>query len=218
MNLPEELAKIDRQQKAHSSEELLLQLDQHKEELRTSGILHQSLQVGDRAPDFSLPNSEGVTIQLSDLLTKGAVVVSFFRGNWCPFCSLELMALEGIVPTILELQGTLLSISPQTSRNSRLTAKEKRLTHPLLIDAGNQVAQQFGIVYQVGTVLQKIHEGFNVSIPNINGDDSYKLPVPATFIIDRSGTIVYRFVDPDFTKRLDPIEIISVLRKLYYSS
>jgi peroxiredoxin len=218
MNLPEELAKIDREQKSHSSEEVLLQLDQHKEELSTSGILQQSLQVGDRAPDFTLPNSEGMAVQLSDLLTKGAVVVSFFRGKWCPFCSLELMALEEIVPTILELQGTLLSISPQTPRNSRLTAKEKGLTHPLLIDAGNQVAQQFGIVYQVGTVLQKVYEGFNVSIPDVNGDDSQKLPVPATFIIDRSGIIVYRFVDPDFTKRLDPIEIISVLRKLYYSS
>lgn len=215
MDLPEELKKVRDYTRSHLfSADQLVELDQGIEDLRSSGIEQISLQVGDRAPDFTLNDPQGEPIHLQQLLQSGAAVLSFFRGAWCPYCSLELQALEEILPTILDLQANLVSISPQTSRRSRLMIEEKKLTHPVLIDTGNQVARKFGIVYQVGDSLRDIYAGFDISLPTINGDETYELPVPAIFIIDRSGIIAYRFVDPDYTKRVDPVEIITILAKL----
>lgn len=215
MDLPEELKKVrDYTRSQVFSADQLVQLDQDVENLASSGISQSSLQVGDRAPDFNLNDPQGESVQLQQLLQSGTVVLSFFRGAWCPYCSLELQALEEILPTILDLQANLVSISPQTSRRSRLMVEGKKLTHPILIDTGNHVARKFGIVYQVGDSLRDIYAGFDISLPIINGDETYELPVPATFIIDRSGIIAYRFVDPEYTKRVDPVEIITVLAKL----
>lgn len=215
MDLPEELKKVrDYTRSQVFSADQLVQLDQDVENLASSGISQSSLQVGDRAPDFNLNDPQGESVQLQQLLQSGTVVLSFFRGAWCPYCSLELQALEEILPTILDLQANLVSISPQTSRRSRLMVEGKKLTHPILIDTGNHVARKFGIVYQVGDSLRDIYAGFDISLPIINGDETYELPVPATFIIDRFGIIAYRFVDPEYTKRVDPVEIITVLAKL----
>jgi len=187
--------------------------DYDVEEIASSGIVKNSLQVGDRTPDFTLIDTQGETIQLQNLLRSGAVVVSFFRGDWCSYCSLELRALEEILPAILNLDASLISISPQTSRRRRMTPEEN-LTHPILIDIGNQVARQFGIVYQMGESVRELYAEFNISVAMFNGDETYELPVPATFIIDKTGIIAYRYVDPDYRRRIDPIEIISVLAKL----
>jgi peroxiredoxin len=214
MDLSEELKKVrDYTRSQVFSADQIVQLDQDIENLAFSGISQNSLQVGDRVPDFSLNDSAGESVQLQVLLQSGAVVLSFFRGAWCPYCSLELQALEEILPTILDLQANLVSISPQTSRRSRLMVEDKKLTHPILIDTGNQVARKFGIVYPSGDSLRNIYAEFDISLPTINGDETYELPVPAIFIVDRSGIIAYRFVDPDYSKRVDPVEIITVLAK-----
>lgn len=215
MDLSEELKKISLKQSQNSPPEQLAQINQEIENLRLSGMIQNSLQVGDRSPDFALVNAAtGELVQLEQVRQSGAVVLSFFRGAWCPYCSLELVSMEKILPVILSLKATLLSISPEISRRSRSAVREESFSHPVLVDSGNQVARQFGIVHQVGEVLREIHNGFGVSLPLLNGDETYELPVPATFIIDRWGVIVYRFVDPDYTKRIDPVEIITVLRKL----
>ncbi len=215
MDLSEELKKVRDHTRSHLfSADQLVQLDQGIEDLRLSGIDQSSLQVGDRVPDFTLNDSTGEPLQLQNLLQSGAVVLSFFRGAWCPYCSLELQALEVILPTILDLQANLVSISPQTSRRSRLMVVDKKLTHPVLMDTGNQLARKFGIVHQVGDSLRDIYGGLDISLPTINGDETYELPVPAIFAIDQSGIIVYRFVDPDYSKRVDPVEIITILAKL----
>jgi peroxiredoxin len=215
MDLSEELKKISLKQSQNLPPEQLAQINQEIENLRLSGMIQNSLQVGDRSPDFALVNvATGELVQLEQVWESGAVVLSFFRGAWCPYCSLELVSMEKILPVILSLNATLLSISPEISRRSRSAVRERSISHPVLVDSGNQVARQFGIVHQVGEVLREIHNGFGVSLPLFNGDETHELPVPATFIIDRRGVIVYRFVDPDYTRRLDPVEIITVLRKL----
>lgn len=215
MDLPEELKKVSGYLRSQVlSADQLVKSDQGIEDLRLSGIGQSSPQVGDRVPDFTLNDSAEEPVQLKVLLQSGAVVLSFFRGAWCPYCSLELQALEEILPTILELQANLVSISPQTSRRSRLMVKDKKLTHPVLIDTGNQVARRFGIVHKIGDSLRDIYAGLDISLPTSNGDETYELPVPAIFVIDQSGIVVYRFVDPDYTKRVDPVEIITVLAKL----
>ncbi|NJL90182.1 MAG: AhpC/TSA family protein [Coleofasciculaceae cyanobacterium SM2_1_6] len=215
MNLPEELRKIALEQSQNFPPEQLAQINQEIENLRLSGLIQKSLQVNDQSPDFTLVNAATEElVQLEQVRQTGAVVLSFFRGAWCPYCSLELIAMEEILPTILNLKATLLSISPEISRRSRAAAREKNFSHPILVDNGNQVARQFGIVHQVEKVLREIYHNFGVSLPLFNGDETYELPVPATFIIDRQGVIAYRFVDPDYTKRVDPVEIITVLRQL----
>lgn len=215
MKLIEELAQIRHKQRTEVfSPEQIVQLDQDVEKLHDLRLVETSLQVGDFAPNFALTNADGELFQLTQLLENGAVVLSFYRGMWCPFCSLELRALEEILPAIQSLGASLVSISPQTRRSTRLTVQQENLTHPVLHDKGNQVARQFGIVYQVTESMQEILQGFGVSLRKFNGDQVNELPVPATFIIDQNGKIVYRFVDPDFTKRLDPVEIITILSRI----
>lgn len=214
MNLPEELKKVYAKRTEIFSLDQLTIIDEEITKLISSGISQNSLQVGDRAPDFTLTKTTGELVESAKLRQSGAVVVSFFRGGWCPYCALELRALEEILPAILELDANLLSISPQTSRRSRSTVEEKNPSHPVLVDLGNQVAKQFGIVYSVAASLQEVYQSFGVSLPSFNGDETYELPVPATFIIDRSGIISYRFVNPDYSKRADPVEIITILTKL----
>jgi len=208
MNLTEELKKVSGCNSYQSS-----LLDQSMEEIASSGMVQNSLQVGDRTPNFTLISTQGETVELQNLMRSGAVVISFFRGAWCSYCSLELRALEEILPAILNLKASLVSISPQTSRQRRMIAEEN-LTHPILIDTGNQVAREFGIVYQMGESLRELYAEFNLPVARFNGDETYELPVPATFIIDSAGMIAYRYVDPDYRKRIDPVEIITVLTKL----
>jgi|GEM_PF-126105 len=196
------------------STEQVIWIDQEVAELSHSGLVERSLQVGDRAPNFTLPDANGNSVELQQLLQSGPVVVSFYRGMWCPYCSLELRTLEGILPAIQSLGAFLVSISPQTRHSTRLTAEQQNLTHIVPRDVGNQVARQFGIVYQVTESMRQVFEEFGLSLEKFSGNGVEELPVPATFIIDPNGMVAHRFIDPDFTKRLDPVEIITVLYKL----
>lgn len=215
MKLTEELTEMRRRQRTEVfSPEQVVQLDKDVAKLHNLRLIETSLQVGDFAPNFALTNADGELFQLTQLLENGAVVLSFYRGMWCPFCSLELRALEEILPAIQSLGASLVSISPQTRRSTRLTVQQENLTHPVLHDKGNQVARQFGIVHQVSESMQEILQGFGISLTKFNGDHVNELPVPATFIIDQNGKIAYRFIDPDFTKRLDPVEIITILSRI----
>ena len=142
------------------------------------------------------------------------MVISFYRGTWCPFCSLELLALQQNLYEISRLRSTLVAISPQKSERSRAAAERYPITFELLHDAGNRVARDFGLVFKVPASYRQVLTSSQVELAAENGDELYELPVPATYVVDPSGVIVYAFADPDFTRRADPIEIIHVLRGL----
>ena len=184
------------------------------DDLSRSGIVDRSMKVGDKAPAFSLPNGSGAFVHLDDLLGKGPVVVSFYRGGWCSFCSLELQALQESLSEFDSFRTTLVAISPQTQENSLSTSRKNRLTYEVLSDVGNRVARSFGIVYRLQDEMMSIYEEFGLDLAEYNGDDSFELPIPATFVIDQTGTIRLAFIDPDYTRRLDPTEILVTLRKL----
>ncbi|MHC0066412.1 peroxiredoxin-like family protein [Nostoc sp. UIC 10890] len=185
-----------------------------KNELISSSMIDQTLKVGDIIPNFILPNSFGQSVEIEKLLTSGAVVISFFRGSWCPFCNLELAGLQQALPAIQTLGASLIAISPQTVRHTISTIEKHELTYEVLSDHSNMIARQFGIVFQIPESLRHIlHEKGHV-LPRYNGDESFELPIPATFVVSQDGKIVYAFVDPDYTKRLDPIEIVSILRNI----
>ncbi|MBZ0072428.1 MAG: peroxiredoxin-like family protein [Thiohalobacteraceae bacterium] len=184
------------------------------QELTQSGIAEECLRVGMRPLDFTLPNQHGQAVNLHATLAEGPVVISFFRGLWCPYCSLELGALQRALPEIRAAGATLLAISPQTPAQSTTTAAQLALQFDVLSDAHNRVAASFGLVFSLPEMLRPIYRNFGIDIPACNGDDSYELPMAATYVLDRDGLIRLAFADTDYTKRLDPAQIIACLQTL----
>jgi peroxiredoxin len=184
-------------------------------ELSQSGIVGRSLQVGQAAPDFALPNAHGQTVTLTDLLASGPVVVTFYRGAWCPFCNLALKAYQDILPEIKALGASFVAVSPQTPDNSLTMAEKNALSYEVLSDAGNAVARQFGIVYKFSNAMYDVQtNAFGVDLPSFNGDDSRELPLPGTFVIDRGGTITLAQVFIDVSERVEPSAILDALHGL----
>lgn len=214
MTLAQQLNDFQDQFRAGRSAETLAVMDRATQDLQQSGLVDRSLKVGDRVPSFSLPNATGKTVDLASLLGQGPVVLSFYRGAWCPYCNLELRALQGVLPQIQAQGATLVTISPQTPDQSLSTAEKNELTFEVLSDQGNQIARQFGLVFQVPEDLRSIYEGFGINLPAHNGDQSFELPVAATYVIDTQGIIVYGDVNVDYTHRMEPAEIVAVLERL----
>ncbi len=179
-----------------------------------SGIADNSLKVGDKVPDFNLPNAAGEEVRLKELLDKGPVILNFYRGGWCPYCNLELNAYQKHIPDINELGASLVAISPQTPDNSLSTAEKNELKFQVLSDVGNKVANQFGLVFKVPSELQEIYNNFGITLPKFNGDESWEIPMPGTYVIDKDGTVSYAFADPDYTKRAEPDEVIAKLEEI----
>lgn len=187
-------------------------------QLGQSGIVSAALCEGDQAPDFSLPNIRGTSIRLSQAWSGGAVVLSFYRGGWCPYCNLELRALQHVLPEIKRLGATLIAVSPQTSDHSLDTAQNNILEYDVLSDVGNHVARRFGLVHILPEELKPIYRKWGIDLPNWNGDYTYTLPLPATYVIDSKGVIRFAYVDNDYTRRLEPEVILSVLHEMRKAS
>jgi peroxiredoxin len=183
-------------------------------ELAASGITQHAIKAGNRAPDFRLPDARGGHVQLRDLLAKGPVVLSFYRGGWCPYCNLELHALQQALPEIEQLGAQLVAISPQTPDESLSTAEKNELAFAVLSDAGSATAKAYGIAFDLAEELRPIYTRFNHALPDKNGDESWVLPIPATYVVDTTGVIVLAFVDVDYRNRLEPAEIVAALESL----
>ena len=184
--------------------------------VRTSGVLDQALKVGQRAPAFALPDAFGKEVALKTLLAKGPVIISFYRGEWCPFCNIELRTFQRELPKIEDLGATLIAISPEKPDHGIVAAEKNNLTFPVLSDFGNKVAKQFGIVFQVGEELKEFSKNvFKNDLALRNGEDSYQLPVPATFVIDTTGIIRFAHVDVDYmTGRAEPEAVVAALEAI----
>ncbi len=180
-------------------------------ELFSSGIESRILPVGAKAPSFSLPDGAGRPVRSADLLALGALVLNFFRGRWCAYCSTELEAWRDLYPALRARHALLAAISPQTVRQNDFTADRHGLPFPLLADAGNQVAEQFGLVYQVPPYLQQYYRSILVNLPFVNGEPSWRLPLPATYVLAQDGTVLYACGYADFRVRPEPEEVLSAL-------
>jgi peroxiredoxin len=176
-----------------------------------SGAGSNALKVGDPAPDFTLPDPTRRTISLASLRQAGPVVVTFYRGQWCPYCDLQLRAYQEVLPRIRALAATLIAISPQTPDESLSTAEKRKLEFHVLSDAGNQVARRWGLVWKIGTSLDSLHKAFGIDLARSNGDTSNELPVPATFVVEPSGRIAFAHYDPNWRVRLEPAALVSAL-------
>jgi len=194
--------------------EVLKAVDEGVEVIRKSGAVKKALKVGDKVPDFELPNASGKPVKLSALLENGPVVVTWYRGAWCPFCNIALRGFQKSLPEIKAEGASLLAISPQTPDNSLSTAEKAGLGFEVLSDKGNKAARSFGIAYKLPKVTTELMKGRRVDLRKFNGDDSKELPLCATYVIDRAGVIRYAFVDADFHKRAEPSEVVTALKKL----
>jgi peroxiredoxin len=214
MKLKEKLANLAAEMQFKLPEEVKAVMNQAGINLVNSGILEQSLREGDRLPDFILPNVFGKLINIQELLKSGPVVISFYRGGWCPYCNLELRALQQVIPQIQTYGGNLVAISPETPDHSLSTVEKNELSFEVLSDVGNQVARQFGLVYTLPEELRPIYHEFGINLLDFNGDETFELPIPATYIIQSDGMIIYSFVNPDYTQRQEPEEIVMMLKNL----
>jgi peroxiredoxin len=177
-------------------------------DLKGKHLAEGALAVGATAPAFELTDHNGKLVSSADLLSRGRLVVCFFRGRWCPFCVGQLEAMNLILPQIEQAGASLLAISPQTVQQSFFMADQHKLRFPLLSDAGNEVARQFRLVYPVPEEQQAIYRRAFINLPFANGNESWELPIPATFILDRDGTVVYASANEDYTERPEPAEIL----------
>lgn len=194
---------------------ILSAVDQAYAELGAPGKFPHALKSGAAIPRFRLPDAAGQTVDMQDLLAQGPVVISFYRGAWCPFCNIELRALQKILPEIKQLGATLVAISPEKPDFSQPLIERDKLEFTVLSDVGNQVARQFGIVFALEGELKRIsHEVFGVDLPQFNGDQTWEIPIPATYVVAPDGTIKNAFVDPEFRNRIEPAKILEVLASL----
>jgi peroxiredoxin len=181
-------------------------------ELIAAGAADRALKAGDRAPDFVLTDPDGRPVAASDLLAHGPLVVSFYRGVWCPYCNMDLQALQAALPAITARGAALVAISPQTAPNSRRSQRDNKLDFPILSDPRNDVAAAFGVRFALPDYLVDLYKNvFQNDLELVNGDPSWTLPMPARFVIGQDGTILYAEVSPDYTRRPDPEELLPVL-------
>jgi peroxiredoxin len=178
-------------------------------ELKEERLAANILPVGAKAPTFELQDHDGKMVSSSALLAETRLVLCFIRGRWCPFCVGQMEAMNLAVPQIA--RAKLIAISPQTVKQSFFMHDQHKLRFPLLSDAGNQVARQFGLTYRVPEFQAAVYRRAFVNLPFTNGDESWELPIPATYVIDRDGTVLYSFADEDYTNRPEPGEIVSTL-------
>ncbi|HEY2464052.1 MAG TPA: peroxiredoxin-like family protein [Steroidobacteraceae bacterium] len=181
-------------------------------ELIASGAAGRAKQVGERAPSFSLNDAEGNAVSSAELLKAGPLVVSFYRGVWCPYCNMELQALEAARRQFETLGASLLAISPQTQVNSRKSLRQNKLGFPILSDPHGEVAAAFGLRYELPDYLVALYKDLKNDLPTFNDDPSWTLPMPGRFVIAMDGTIRYADVNPDYTQRPEPEELIPVLK------
>lgn len=180
-------------------------------DLKASGIESKILHSGSKAPPFELTDQNGKVVSSPVLLSRGKLVICFFRGRWCPFCVGQLEAMQQILPQIHAAGGELVAMSPQTAQQNSFMADQHRLAFPLLSDTGNNVAGQFGLVYRVPEAQQTLYQRTFVNLAFVNGDNNWELPIPATYILDRDGSVLFASANADYTERPEPAEILRFL-------
>lgn len=189
-------------------------MERHIAHLTDVGLGKLARQVGERAPAIVLPDVDGKEFDVSTLLTKGPVVVTFYRGGWCPYCNLELKAYQNVLPQILAAGANMVAVSPEKPDDTVTTAEKNALTFTVLSDIGQNVGKAFGLVYAFTDELKSVYDGFGLDIPAKNGlSDDWSLPLSATYVIGADGVILFADTGVDYRRRADPVDVLKVLQR-----
>jgi len=183
------------------------------EELLLSGAESRILPVGAVTPSFELLDFTGKVVRSADLLALGPLIVNFFRGRWCPYCSTELEAWRDLQDEVRRRGALMVGISPQTVRHNDFTADQHGLTYPVLSDPGCEVGASFGLVYTVTPAMQRHYKSILVNIPFVNGDGSWRLPLPGTYVVGRDGVVLFAEAHADFRVRPEPRTVLASLSR-----
>jgi len=213
MTIARDLAELLRERGVELSAERKAEVEGAARELLDSNIAMRSLQVGEQVADFELSSGAGERVRLSERLRRGAAVLTFYRGEWCSYCRSHLVSLERAADRIRQLGASVLAISPQTPAHTLATAQKHDLSFELLSDPDNSVARSFGLVYSLPLAFRWVYEKLGIDLADYNGSTRFELPVPATYGVVEDRSIVYAFVQPDYTIRPDPQEIVAALEK-----
>jgi peroxiredoxin len=184
------------------------------EALLRSGIVERALQAGAKFPDLTLANARGQQTRIYDVLAHAPLVVTFYRGGWCPYCNLELRAYQSALGDIRALGAELIAISPEAPDRTLSTAAKNDLKFEILSDVNGALEDALGIRFDVSDPIVSLYKRFGHDLPAHNWDGRWSLPVPATYVLDRDGRIVLAFVDPDYRRRLEPAAAIAALRRI----
>lgn len=189
-------------------------MDAHVAHLAASGIARSAKQPGERAPAIRLRDQHGAEFDVATLLAHGPVVVTFYRGGWCPFCNLELKAYQAVLPRIAAAGASLIAISSEKPDDVIDTAAKNELTFPVLSDTGHAVARAFGVHYAFTDEVRTVYDGFKLDIPAKNGSpDDWSLPLSATYVIGIDGIILFADARVDYRERTDPLEVLRILEQ-----
>lgn len=172
------------------------------------------LDVGARAPDFSLPNALGEEVRLYELLEQGPVVLTFYRGAWCPYCNLELKALTETHPDIKAQGAQLIAVTPQQPDQSLKQVRKDGYPFEILSDLDDAVMKDYNLYFEVSEEVDAVYRRMGLNLEAFNGEGRHGLPVPGTFVIDRDGVIRAAFADVDYTKRMEPAAVVEALKTL----
>lgn len=214
MSYAEQYQKIVQQFMSNLPEDTATTVSKNFEYILSSDFGDKALSEGDKAEDFTLPNAKGEATQLSKLLEQGPLVLNFYRGGWCPFCNLEFKSLHDILPQIKELGANLVGVSPELPDNSLDTIEKHQLQFEVLTDVGNNIARQYGIIMDVPEFMRPVYLEWGIDLPTTNGDDTWELPIPATYIIGSDGNIISSYINKNYTERMEPSDIIKTLETL----
>jgi peroxiredoxin len=185
--------------------------DRAIEEFRQAALAQKALKVGDRAPEFTLLDVNGKPVGSAGLLARGPLIVTFIRGRWCPFCCGTVETWQAMLPQVKQKGAALVAISPMTSKQADFMRDQHKLMFPIVSDERNHVAAQFGVAYTVPQYQQELFSTVFINLPFINGEDSWTLPLPATFVIRQDGVVKYAWANEDYTIRAEPAEVLQSL-------
>lgn len=214
MSLSNDLQAHAERSTAAASPETVAQRSDAREKLATLTQTRPVIAVGDVAPDFSLPDAAGSSVHLSELLTTGPVVVSFYRGGWCPYCNIELRALQAALPALTAAGATLVAISPDAPDDSLSTVEKSDLQFPVLSDTRAVAITAYGLNYSIESVSRAVLSDEEAERADARGVETQILPTPATYVIGTDGRVTYAFVDHDYTHRAEPTEIVAAVSAL----
>jgi peroxiredoxin len=210
--LQEKLQSFKKQVYKDMPKETTMNFDKQVQELRDMDFAKQALKVGDSIPMFKLSNAKSQVVDSKKVLENNAMVINFYRGGWCPYCNMELRALQQFLPEFEELGAKLIAISPEKPDNSMSTVEKNELKFEVLTDTDNNTAREFGIVYEFPEYLEDTYNGFGLDLKVNNNSKKVELPLPATYVVDQNGTIHYAFADEDYTMRANPEDILDALK------
>jgi peroxiredoxin len=196
---------------ANVPEQVTQTLQGETEKLVATGIAERALGVGDQFPDAELMDAHGNQVSLGGLLQNGPTIINFYRGEWCPYCNLEINAFQKMLPDIRAKGAQMVAISPQTPDKSLTVEEKHNLEFPVLSDIGNKLARDLGLVFDLPEALKTAYTNFGFALPDYNGDQSWTLPIPATYVVDSNGLITYAFVDADYSQRAEPQDVLNTL-------